>query len=367
MDGIRRGFRIGFDHGKSTCKSVAGNMASAGCHPQPVADYLATELRAGRVVEIPKECVPAVQISRFGVIPKASQPGKWRLILDLSSPDGSSVNDGIDAEHCSIAFATVDMAMRKITELGRGTQLAKVDIEHAYRNVPVHPDDRPMLGMMWGERVYVDTVLPFGLRSAPKFFSSLSDCLEWILIGVMHYLDDFLTMGMAGTDQCKLNLELTLTTCKSLGFPIKYQKIKGPSPIITFLGIELDTHKMEARLPQDKLEHLKEELQKWNGRKSCQKRTLLSLIGRLSHACKVVVAGRIFLRRMIDRAKAVRRLHWVHLTADFHSDLAWWISFLEYWNGCSMMRIHCDNQSPKIVVATDASGAWGCGAIWGNQ
>ena len=266
VDGIRRGFRIGFDHGKSTCKSVAGNMASAGCHSQPVADYLATELRAGRVVEIPKECVPAVQISRFGVIPKASQPGKWRLILDLSSPDGSSVNNGIDAEHCSIAFATVDMAMRKITDLGRGTKLAKVDIEHAYRNVPVHPDDRPMLGMMWGERVYVDTVLPFGLRSAPKIFSSLSDCLEWILIrkgvsGVMDYLDDFLTMGMAGTDQCKLNLELMLTTCKSLGFPIKYQKIEGPSPIITFLGIELNTHKMEARLPQDKLEHL---------RKSCR-------------------------------------------------------------------------------------------------
>ena len=127
-------------------------------------------------------------------------------------------------------------------------------------------------------------------------------------------------MGKAGTDKCKLNNDLTLTTC---GFPIKYQKIEGPSPIINFLGIELDMHKMEARLPQDKLEHLKEELQKWNGRKSCQKRTLLSLIGRLSHVCKVVVAGRIFLQRMIDRAKAVRRLnHWVHLTADFHSDLA---------------------------------------------
>ena len=44
---------------------------------------------------------------------------------------------------------------------------------------------------MWGERVYVDTVLPFGLRSVAKFFSLLSDCLEWILIrkgvsGLMH-------------------------------------------------------------------------------------------------------------------------------------------------------------------------------------
>ena len=51
-----------------------------------------------------------------------------------------------------------------------------------YRNVPVHPDDRPLLGMIWGEKVYIDTVLPFGLRSAPQIFSLLADGLEWILI-----------------------------------------------------------------------------------------------------------------------------------------------------------------------------------------
>ena len=59
--------------------------------------------------------------------------------------------------------------------------------------------------------------------------------------------------------------------------------------------------------------------------------------------------------------------HWVHLTAEFHSDLAWWRTFLDYWNGCSMMQVHCGNQTPDIVVATDASGAWGCGALWGNE
>lgn len=97
------------------------------------------------------------------------------------------------------------------------------------------------------------------------------------------------------------------------------------------------------------------------GRKSYQKRSLLSLIGKLSHACKVVLAGRLFLRRMIEQAKTARRLnHWVHLTAEFHSDLRWWQTFLEYWNGCSMIQVHCRRQPPDI-------GAWGCGASWGNQ
>ncbi len=373
LDGIKNGFKIGFQRGRCARKSAVGNMASTMHHPEPVTEYLATEVKAGRIVEIPKEYTETVQISRFGVIPKSNQPGKWRLVLDLSSPDGASVNDGIDSELCSIAFASVDTAIEKIVGLGRGSLLAKVDIEHAYRNVPIHPADRQLLGMRWKQKLYIDTVLPFGLRSAPKIFSALADALEWILFNrgvstLIHYLDDFLTMGCGNTSQCSVNLNQIQDTCKLLGIPLKRQKIEGPDSRMTFLGIELDTTTMEARLPKSKLDHLKEVLHEWSNKKSCQKRNLLSLIGKLSHACKVVLAGRIFLRRMIDRAKTVRRLnHWVHLTAEFHADLAWWQTFLEYWNGCSMMQVHCMNQVPDRVVATDASGSWGCGAIWGNQ
>lgn len=108
-----------------------------------------------------------LHISRFGVIPKSNQPGKWILILDLSSPEGFSVNDSIDPHVCSMSYATVDQAVSKVMELGRNALMAKVDIEHAYRNVPVHVEDRSLLGMSWQGKVFVDTVLPFGLGSAP--------------------------------------------------------------------------------------------------------------------------------------------------------------------------------------------------------
>ncbi len=36
-----------------------------------------------------------VVVGRFGVIQKRGQTNKWRLILNLSYPSGSSVNDGI--------------------------------------------------------------------------------------------------------------------------------------------------------------------------------------------------------------------------------------------------------------------------------
>ena len=110
------------------------------------------------------------------LIPKLHQPGKWRLIVYLSSPCGSSVNDAIDPGICSLSYASVDNAVCRTWQLGRGTMLAKVDLRKAYRMVPVHPDDHALLGMRIGRDTFIDTVLPFGLRSAPNFFLGSSRC-----------------------------------------------------------------------------------------------------------------------------------------------------------------------------------------------
>ena len=106
-------------------------------------------------------------MSRFGVIPKRHQPGKWRLILDLSSPAGHNVNDGIAGDDYSLQYMKVDDIIAGIMRLGRGSLMAKFDVQNAYRIVPVHTEDRQLLGMKWRGAFYVDMVLPFGIRSAP--------------------------------------------------------------------------------------------------------------------------------------------------------------------------------------------------------
>ena len=75
----------------------------------------------------------------------------------------------------------MDDIIEQVLSLGRGSLMAKMDIESAFRIVPVHPDDRPLLGMKWEEQLYIDLTLPFGLRSAPKVFNSIADALEWIV------------------------------------------------------------------------------------------------------------------------------------------------------------------------------------------
>lgn len=148
-------------------------------HPDIVDEYLRNEVRLGRVAgPFRKPPFPYLHVSSFGVIPKSGQPGKWRLIVDLSSPDGLSVNDGIDADSFSLQYIKVDDIIRMVDAYGPGALMAKFDVLAAFRNIAIHPADRPLLGMMWHGEYYVDLALPFGLRSAPFIFDSVASLVE---------------------------------------------------------------------------------------------------------------------------------------------------------------------------------------------
>ena len=70
-----------------------------------------------------------------------------------------------------------------------------------------------------------------------------------------------------------------------------------------------------------------------------------------------------FLRRMIDLAGIVSELHHrIRLNLAFRPDLQWWDLFLEDWNGLSVLS-GVVWTPPSVVVTSDASDSWGCGAF----
>lgn len=127
----------------------------------------------------------------------------------------------------------------------------------------------------------------------------------------------------------------------------------------------MDTVKLELRLPAEKLKRLQIMLKKWINYKCCKKKELESLVGHLHDASNVIRSGRTFTRRLIDLLKSAhhRPAHsFTRLNVEARSDILWWHSFIEHWNGLSMMQqSHKDN--PDIIVTSDASGSWGCGAF----
>ena len=234
--------------------------------------YLANKVSLGRVAgPFSSPPFPNLHVSSFGVIPKKGQPGKWRLIVDLSSPGGLRVNNGIDPDECAMQYIMVDQIICMISNYGIGALIAKFDVEAAYHNIDVHPSDRYLLGMKWQQHYYVDLALPFGFRYAPYIFNSVADIMEWILLNthnvsdLLHYLDDFITAGPLDSNQCAENLATSIVVCRTLGLPLHPDKYIGPSTRLVVLGIELDSVAPVARLPVDKLCALQALLQSWRG------------------------------------------------------------------------------------------------------
>lgn len=223
--------------------------------------------------------------------------------------------------------------------------------------------------MAWEGSVFVDRALPFGLSSAPKLFSAVADVLAWALHckGVrfqLHYLDDFLLLGKEGIYPCDVALASALEVFGHLGVPVAPNKVEGPSPVLTFLGIVIDAHHFQLRLPLEKLDRLQEMLGAWLDRKSCRRRELESLLGHLSHAATVVRPGRTFLRGLFSLLKASRApYHFIHLSAQARGDLHWWRHFLQSWNGTAFFPLPV----PSVHIYSDASGTFGCGALWQGQ
>ena len=368
-EGLREGFRVGFERGHSL-RSASHNMPSTELKPEKISEYIEKELARGRMIgPLPLTWRPHLHINRFGLIPKGHNTGKYRLITDLSFPRGASVNDGISPDLSTLSYITVDQVAEVAHRLGRGALLAKMDIESAYRLIPVHPQDRILQGMEWLGNVYVDPRLPFGLRSAPKIFNAVADALCWCLEQagircVMHYLDDYIIIAPPDSDECQRAVEILEGVCEWLGIPMAVEKRDGPTTVLVFLGIIVDTLAGELRLPEDKLERLRQLLREWGAKRVCRRRELESLVGLLNHACKVVRPGRSFLRRLLDL------LHYtenrpagdspIRLSNSCQADIAWWSEFIDTWNGVSFLSPTLS--LPLVEITSDASSSWGCGA-----
>jgi len=181
-------------------------------------------------------------------------------------------------------------------------------------------------------------------------------------------MDDFVMVGRKGTNECTESMRSLKETCQRLGMPLDESKEEGPSEVLTFLGIEIDSVRREIRLPQEKLGELRSTLKRWRGMKSCRRRDLESIVGSLNHACKAVRPGRAFKRRLQDLMTTVEKgNHRARLNLEARADLEWWFQFGLNWNGTSLMKSLATSENPQETLLSDASGSWGCGATWSER
>lgn len=102
-----------------------------------------------------------------------------------------------------------------------------------------------------------------GCSMAYAAFEIFSTFLEWMIKDrtscphIMHYLVNYLFVGLGGTAACTDWLAAFQKLVKETGLPLAVEKTEGPATSLTFLGILLDTVQVTSSLSLDKLATLR--------------------------------------------------------------------------------------------------------------
>ena len=139
--GLTQGFPLEINFGaqfqSKDTPPLRYNHQSLYRHIQPIREKINKELDAGRV-EGPYDVIP---YDNYHISPLAAQekktPGEYRILHDLSWPKGASVNDEIPKNAGKCTYQSMDAIIDSLVELGPNTNLTVIDIEHAYKVLPV--------------------------------------------------------------------------------------------------------------------------------------------------------------------------------------------------------------------------------------
>ena len=146
VQGIQQGFRIGLQE-HPQCRPHLTNTPSAREHSELVDQFVRAQVSQGYMAgPFPVQDCANIITSSIAVISKKT-PGKWRVIVEMSSPQNATVNNYLRRELTHVAYGSIEDTAHLMHHLGRNCQLAKLDIKEAYWIIPVHPEDRVFQGI----------------------------------------------------------------------------------------------------------------------------------------------------------------------------------------------------------------------------
>ena len=231
---------------------VLGNWELALDHSEVIIEYLANEVaarcKAGPFAQPPFS--DFVRLLMGVVAKKCSFPVKYRIIHDLSWPPQDSINDHIDPDCLRCFYGSFDEAGALVVKHMVCTLSVKLDLANAFKYILVRSQDWPLLDSSWDLQhpgsstchlYYVGPFLSFGLHSSLALFNRYVDALQYAMKtndmqDLLHYLDDYFTVGPPHSLVCANNITTMIATCEELGFAINADKITKPATATNFLG-----------------------------------------------------------------------------------------------------------------------------------
>lgn len=257
------------------------------------------------------------------------------------------------------------MAINNVLRAGKGCFQGIVDVETAFPNLKLHPDEWFYTGFRIGNLLFIDSRLPFGLRSSPWLWQRVEDALKWIankrgITNIVDYVDDNHFTGTREKASIIAKLEEFGKLCLELGVPIKHAKtVWGLA--VKFLGFIIDSDLMALYLSESDRERHLAKITTWLSREHASIKEIESLVGVLLHLARGYRGGGTHCRRLLFSLNGVRRKQGhrqVRLSDLFRADISWWHTALKIPRKISLTPLH---RASALAVYTDASGGQGNG------
>lgn len=383
--GLRSGFRTGVSSTLTT-HYIPNNHNSAINAPQLVDEHIAKELALQRYsgpfsVSQLLTLIGPFRTAPLGVVPKPNSD-KSRIIQDLSFPRDNptlkSVNSEINSDDFPCEWGSFAQCYFLVAKAPAGTQVAVFDVDSAYRNIPVHPEDQPHFCISWKGDIYIDHCVAFGSASSAGLFGRVADCFVAIIKyygaqQVLKWVDDIIFFRYPCNSMApylySYDASLVFNIAKTLGLPWALPKFHDFSHSFTYLGFLWNISDRTVQLPETKKIKFANRCTSWL---SESKRTLRSaqiLLGSLNHCCLIQRSARTqlfnlrsFVARFPPSASPFLSLT---IPETLRSDILWWN------NKLSQTFFGCSVASPPPVlplkIFVDASTSWGIGILINNK
>ncbi|THH17690.1 hypothetical protein EUX98_g9078 [Antrodiella citrinella] len=318
------------------------------------------------------------------VVDKAGAPGKYRLVQNCSykNDEGVSVNSQINSDDFSTRWGTAAQVAEIISTAPLGAQAASLDIDSAFRNIPILPAHKKFLVIQHelGE-FFIDHVCPFGIASGPGIQGEPMDAVVDIIEAHdikpnKKWVDDLINFRFPlGVDPASgayiyaYGLTDIFRVTAPLGVPWHPKKITDYSHEVVYLGFLWNLETRTVSLPDTKHEKYTNKLVKvldgMPERRVSQK-DLMSINGTLSHITFVYPHSRSYLTNLCTFIASYPNPYAPRFPPkSVVSDLRWWLNLLQ------LPRVSRPLESRgallDLEIWVDTSTSWGIGILVEGQ
>ena len=391
-DRLEKGADIGVE-GRGRLRTRVNNASSVFDNGYAVSDSLQEGIVDGYLTgPYTYEEVEKLLGSEFSINPMNTRPkpnGKMRIIIDASAPHdqdesvpgwlwnpelpGSS-NSTIDVGKFPAKMSSVAKFVRTLYRVGRKARICKIDQSSAYKHQHVRKEDWCLQVLEWGGRLFIETRLMFGSKSAPGIYDELHKAFLWPVIkltpkfsrrDVEQHLDDVLGVGPPKEDP-NVSVDAFFRNYKDeankVGFRLdssgNRDKVQPPNTVCTALGVEFNTETWTWRYKEDKLARILDTLSEIQNKEAVEFGTLQSITGKIMDVKFLVQGGKYNILFFLQSIQQDLGKHdKVKVSKELKDQAGWWMVALKAATKYSPI-VHPDPRVPSNAMDgyTDAAG-----------